>query len=736
MTRLDAIAARGARRAPDRAAIVVPRSAGRGETITYAQLDRAASAFARSLRARGSSPGDRLVLANANTPEFFVALFGAARAGLVAVPLDAGLAPAELANVLGHARPHAVVVDARCAAVFEALGAPVCTVVPAAEAADVRDRNDAGDGARGDDDHRGPALILYTSGTTSTQRGVAHSHAAMLRKVEDIRAWFGLGEADRELCLLPTHFGHGLVCSCLTTLHFGGTLVLCRPFDAALLTRVFALADEHGVTTFSTVPTIIRLMLRNPAIRAPASGRLRFVTCASAPLHADEVDAFEARFGVPLLNCYGLTEAGTWSVMSPIDPQRDRRSIGTAVGCRVRAVAMERDQRVPLPAGEIGELEVFGPSVMLGYDGAPEATAEVLRDGWLSTGDLGWVDDRGRVFLAGRSKDLIIRAGANIYPPEIEGVLLRHPDVAEAHVLGLDHAILGEKVAACVVRQDGAGVSDADLIHHCRSALSAYKCPETIQFVAAVPKTSRGKVNRAALRALFDGAQTARRPEHLLSRAWSTIDELLGAVLDRTVTGAQLQAFVIAQWNAKRFAFHAEAMAAWIPKVAALAERAGVTHHGRPDQPVCPSRHLFGDHERVAARVVFDPPSSPERPETVEFHTHPVESVIAVLRGGGSYRMCHRNTTGRVVVVDVPLQAGSVVCFPRDVIHTIECGPQGIETLNITDRLNQPAWRDDPTLLDTGPAASPDFARAVDPPAGAPTVPYADFAATDVPGLL
>lgn len=505
MTRLDAIAARGARRAPDRPAIVVPGSAG--STLTYAQLDDAASAFARSLRAGGASPGDRLILANASTPAFFVALFGAARAGLVAVPLDATLAPAELATVLRHARPHAVVVDPRCAAVFGALGAPTCTVALDA----IRD-----DALRGEDPPAdAPALILYTSGTTGTPRGVVHSHAAILRKVDDIRAWFGLGEPDSELCMLPTHFGHGLVCTCLTTLSFGGTLVLCRPFDAELLPRVFALADEHGVATFSTVPTIIRLMLRNQAIRAPASGRLRFVTCASAPLHPEEALAFEARFGVPLLNCYGLTEAGTWSAMSPLDrpaapasgplaPPRDPRSVGTAVGCRIRAVAVHGDRRTPLPPGEIGELELSGPSVMLGYDGEPDATARVLRDGWLSTGDLGWLDERGRVFLTGRSRDLIIRAGANIHPPEVERVLLRHPDVAEAYVVGLDHALLGEKVAACVVRKDGASVSDADLLHHCRAALAPYKCPELIRFVAAVPRTSRGKVSRAALRALFD----------------------------------------------------------------------------------------------------------------------------------------------------------------------------------------------------------------------------------------
>ncbi|HET7500892.1 MAG TPA: hypothetical protein VFK02_07820 [Kofleriaceae bacterium] len=220
------------------------------------------------------------------------------------------------------------------------------------------------------------------------------------------------------------------------------------------------------------------------------------------------------------------------------------------------------------------------------------------------------------------------------------------------------------------------------------------------------------------------------------SRTWASIDEVIGAVLDRTVTRAELRELVIAQWNARRFAFRAGALAGWAPRVAALAGAAGVTYHGRPDQPVCPSRHLFGDDASVAARLVVDPPSSPEHPEPIEFHTHPVESVIAVLRGGGSYQMCHRDAAGRDVVVNVPLEAGSVVCFPRDIVHTIECGAQGIETLNITDRLNQPAWRDDPTLTSTGPAASPDFARAADPPAGARVVPYASFAAPRTAGVL
>jgi long-chain acyl-CoA synthetase len=465
-----------------------------GRSWTYAELDRAASALAAELRASGASPGDRLVLANFNTPQFFVALFAAARAGLTAVPLDPGLAAAELRNVLEHARPHAIVVDDRTARTFEPMGFPLQRV-----ADDTASTSAAPAGEGGDR----PALILYTSGTTGTPRGAVHSHAGVLQKLDDIKAWFDLGESDSALCMLPTHFGHGLVCVCLSALNYGGTLVLCRPFDMELLPRAFQLADQHGVTTFSTVPTIVRLMLRNHAIEPATSGRLRFVTCASAPLHPQEGEAFETRFGVPLLNCYGLTEGGTWSAMSPVDPARDRRSVGTAAGCRFRAVSREGDEVRALPAGEVGELELSGPSVMLGYHGDAEATARVLRDGWLSTGDLGSVDADGRVFLAGRKKELIIRAGANIYPAEIEGVLLRHGGVAEAYVVGLEHAVLGEKVAACVVRKEGSQVLERELIEHCRAVLAAYKCPEEIRFVDSVPKTSRGKVTRASLAALF-----------------------------------------------------------------------------------------------------------------------------------------------------------------------------------------------------------------------------------------
>lgn len=215
---------------------------------------------------------------------------------------------------------------------------------------------------------------------------------------------------------------------------------------------------------------------------------------------------------------------------------------------------------------------------------------------------------------------------------------------------------------------------------------------------------------------------------------FSTIDDVLTAVLERAISREAFSRFVLDRWHAKRFAFRAADAAAVAARVTALAADARLTHHGRPEQPVCPSRHLFGDDRSVAARLVFDSPGSAATPKTIEFHTHPTESIIAVMKGSGSYRMCHHDAEGREVVVDVPLRAGSVVCFPAEVVHTIVVGPDGIETLNITDRLNQPAWRDDPTLENSGPPASPDFAQTIDPPAGAPTVPYAEFSPA-APGL-
>ena len=503
MDRLDDLVRAGAARSPNKPALLFPDDRA---PVTYAELDRRATAFARALQRRGISPGDRILLVNANTAEFFVALFGAARAGCCSVPVDVNLAPPEIDMIAKHAEVKLAIVEAPTAAkVVGAIGGTPCLVLgrEAAGGADPLDL-DAEQGAPA------PApvapddlvLILYTSGTTGMPKGVMHTHSTLLTKVATIKEWFQFDDTFRSLCLLPTHFGHGLICNCLSTFFYGGSLVLCRPFDFGLVSRLVDILDKHQVSTFSSVPAVIRTLMmvldRKSAVRLPA---LRFVTCGSATVTLEDISKFEEKIGVPLLNCYGITETSSWTAMSPRDPARPKDSVGIAFGCQIRAVDPTTRQQVP--AGTEGELQVKGPSVMKGYLKQPELTAEVLADGWFSTGDLGRVDAENHVFLLSRIKDIIIRAGLNVYPAEIDQVLLRHPGVADAVSLGIEDAVLGERVVACVVRKPGSEVNERELIDHCKQFLASYKSPERIKLVDEIKKTARGKVNRKNLRPLF-----------------------------------------------------------------------------------------------------------------------------------------------------------------------------------------------------------------------------------------
>jgi long-chain acyl-CoA synthetase len=504
MLTLSEVIAEKARALGAKPCIVLPE----GEVaLTYQELDKQASHFAGFLQKQGCPRAGHVLIANHNTPEFFVALVGAMRAGMVAIPVDSNLAISELRNIVEHADPYAIVVSATSAGkMSEISGGRTCILMAEdalpgmqhfkASALDAEpemlvqniDANEMG-------------LILYTSGTTGMPKGVMHSHAGLAKKLNTIKEWFSFDDSFRSLCLLPTHFGHGLICNCLATLNYGGTLVLCRPFDLDLVQRLWGYVEKNQINTFSTVPTIVRLLLRvaerSGPIKPPS---LKFVTCASAPLRPEDAEAFEQKFGVPLLNCYGITETTSWTAFSPRDENRDRASVGTMSGCEIRTIDENGN---PQPTNSPGELQIRGPSVMLGYYKNPDLTAQTIKDGWFSTGDHGKVDEHGRVFLLGRIKELIIRAGLNVYPSDVDAILLTHPEIEEAYSVGLEDAVLGEKVGAAVVLKAGSQASEQDIIAHCRGLLASYKCPEKITFVEAIPKTSRGKVNRSNLRPLF-----------------------------------------------------------------------------------------------------------------------------------------------------------------------------------------------------------------------------------------
>lgn len=468
--------------------------------LTYSELYSQAIGGALLLLRHGCKPGDRVILGLGNSPEFFVVLFACFHAGLIAVPVDTNLAADELRVIIDHSAPSVIVVDESAEAKFRQLGAACGLLVYTGVTTETADQDEpAVPVASGD-----PALLLYTSGTTGHPKAVLYSHLALMSKLDALKRWFEFDESYTSLCLLPTHFGHGLICNCLITFAYAGTLIIAPPFNLTLLRKLWNLIDEHKVNTFSSVPTVIRLLLeyaeyRQEKLQAPAS--LRFVTCASAPLWPDEIRAFEDRFNVPLLNCYGLTETAGWSACSPRRKDRNLDSVGMAINCDMRVVGADGKS---LAAGERGELQIKGPSVMRGYYRySGQADKVVDGDGWFSTGDIGEISATGAVFLHSRIKELIIRAGKNIYPAEIDSVLMSHPDVVEACTVGLQDALMGEMVAACVVRNDKSSLGESDLIAYAQQSLADYKCPQQILFVDKIPKTSRGKINRAGLSTLF-----------------------------------------------------------------------------------------------------------------------------------------------------------------------------------------------------------------------------------------
>jgi len=445
-----------------------------------------------------------VLLGFGNSPEFFAALFGCFHAGVVAVPVDPLLATEELQAIADHSAPSAVFTDTSSKPAFGTLRlkCPVGTLDDLPAIAQYKETAAPAGAVQPDD----IALLLYTSGTTGRPKGVGYSHEQLLDKLDAIHRWFGFDESFTSLCLLPTHFGHGLICNCLATFAYGGTLVIAPPFNLELLGQLWSLVERHGVNYFSSVPTVVRLLMQDAAqrpVRKPAT--MRFVTCASAPLAAEEVESFQRQFDIPLLNCYGLTETAGWSACSPLDPGRALSSVGKALHCEIRIV--DTSGR-PMPPGNQGEVQIKGRSVLKGYYLDPGLGGQVLHDGWFSTGDIGELDAGGGLYLHSRIKDLIIRAGKNIYPAEVDRVLMSHPEVAEACTVGLPDALLGETVGSCIVLRGDASCDAGALIAHARQRLAAYKCPQRIVFVERIPKTSRGKVNRSHLRIYFDVSAT------------------------------------------------------------------------------------------------------------------------------------------------------------------------------------------------------------------------------------
>jgi acyl-CoA synthetase (AMP-forming)/AMP-acid ligase II len=468
--------------------------------LTYRALAEQIEQLAEQLRSSGLHPGDCVVMVLPNGLEFFVIFLAIAAAGLTAAPLNPAYKTEELRRFFEDIRPHAIIVGSSNPAVIEAAAGLNSAIWPSyvessgsvgLEGVLQLSRRITGD--PGADDF---ALLLHTSGTTSRPKGVPLTHANVLRSALNIASHYVLTSADRSLVVMPLFHGHGLIGAALATLASGGTVIVPPRFSAS---QFWPLFRKHGATWYSAVPTIHEILLqRADRDDAPDRGP-RFIRSCSAALAPAVMANLEKRFGAPVLEAYGLTEAAHQIASNPLPP-RPRKPATVGYGTGVEIAIIDQKGR-HLPANSHGEVIVRGPDVMRGYRNDPEATAAAFINGWLRTEDSGVLDDDGYLALTGRIKELINRGGEKIAPSEIDDVLLEHPAVADAAAFGVPDAKYGEEVWAAVVLK---GDSDADRLQaFCRTRLADFKVPKVIRITSALPKNIIGKVDRRVLSALF-----------------------------------------------------------------------------------------------------------------------------------------------------------------------------------------------------------------------------------------
>jgi acyl-CoA synthetase (AMP-forming)/AMP-acid ligase II len=472
------------------AAIIIPQ----GPTLTYAQMQSQVADLVKKLGACGLGKSDRIAMALTNGLEVVASFLAASTVG-TAAPLNPAYTRDEFKFYLEDTSARALILplsgadEARAAANETNVAVINCEIDDGGR---VRFSTEASLPESPDDrnNEEDIALILHTSGTTSRPKRVPLAHQNLLTSARNVAETYQLTAEDVSLCVMPLFHVHGLVASTLATFATGGTVVVPPKFNPL---SFWSTVREHRATWYSAVPTIHQVLVsRSKGNRPPGAEQLRFIRSCSASLAPQLMSDMEAAFGVPVLEAYGMTEAAHQMASNPLPPAARKPG---SVGCGTNVeIAILDEAGNQLARETVGEVSIKGPNVFAGYEGNAEANAESFSNGWFRTGDQGQLDSEGYVTLVGRIKELINRGGEKISPREIDETLLAHPAVAEACCFGIPDRVYGESVAAAVVLKDTA--TEKELIRHCRSLLSDFKCPTTIYIMDAIPRTATGKIQR------------------------------------------------------------------------------------------------------------------------------------------------------------------------------------------------------------------------------------------------
>lgn len=482
--------------------------ASTGATWSSEQLREETMRRAAALAARGVGHRSRVLLLHGNSPGFFADLFATWLNGATAACADPGLGPADLTAMTSELHPQVLIAVGGVPERLASVTADIEVVESGAHADPTTWRPPTD--VRPDD----PALVLFTSGSTGLPKGVVHSFRTLSSKWAGLRHHVPLERCRTTLCALPTHFGHGLICNALYPLVHGCHLIIMPKLDLRGAGQLGDILATHHVTFMSSVPAMWRLILQlDPG---PGDRTLEQVHIGSAPLSAELWRAVQEWSGTRRVwNTYGITETGSW-VAGPVDepePEPLDGLIGRGWNSRILVAptdvepsALAARWPASVPAGETGQVLLHTADLMQGYLERPEETAQAVHGLWLRTGDLGYLDERGRLVLVGRERNEINKGGIKISPEEVDLALERHPGIAEACTFRVTDELLGEDLEVAVRQAPGTTLTPAEVTRWVQGQLAASKVPRAVHLVEEIPKTSRGKVNREQVAAAVTGA--------------------------------------------------------------------------------------------------------------------------------------------------------------------------------------------------------------------------------------
>ncbi|MBN1655569.1 MAG: long-chain-fatty-acid--CoA ligase [Deltaproteobacteria bacterium] len=478
-----------------------------GREYTNVQMDRLSRKLGNALKKIGINRGDRVIVQMPNCPEVFQTFQAVWKIGAVNVPINFQVGAEEISYIYQDSGANTVVtapeyLDRVRAAQINNPGVknvimvssqPIEGTISFYELID--ENSDQLEMLETEDDE--VAALVYTSGTTGKPKGVMQTHYGLYYTAINLEATISYPQDTVNMAMLPLCHSYGIGTMNAAFLRANGCTVVLRQFNVE---QLFHAIEKYKVTSVAAVPTMYVYMLLYPDYAKYDLSSVKYYICGSAPLSVQTWKQFKEKFGGEIAEGWGLTEACANNTVNPVDGQKKVGSIGKPM--RGMEIKIFDGHGREVPQGKEGEIVIRGPMVMKGYWNQPEATAEVIRDGWLHTGDIGYVDKDGYFFITDRKKDIIIKGGENISPRAIEEVLYMHPAVAEAAVIGMKDTVYGENIRAFAALKPGQSVSAEELLEYCKSKLKKFFVPKEITILPTLPKSLVGKILKKELRKL------------------------------------------------------------------------------------------------------------------------------------------------------------------------------------------------------------------------------------------